>query len=144
MATRIELQLSWGVFLTLTLAYFARVGVVHLWYNLETTSRVRSAPALSGITLLPGRSGLLNHLPLDSRLRLPSEAHFILAGAWPELSYSDSRSSTRARPAKREACIQHDKERLQESVLNRHRRSHCKPASLRPVFNQIVPGSIPR
>jgi hypothetical protein len=87
-------------------------------------------PALSGITLLPGRSGLLNHLPLDSSLWLPSEVHFILAGAWPELSYSDSRSSTRAWPAKREAFVQHDKERIQESVLKRHKRSHRKPTAL--------------
>jgi hypothetical protein len=87
-------------------------------------------PALSGITLLSEQSRLLNHLSLDSRLWLPSEAHFILIGARPELSYSDSRSSTRAWPAKRETCVQHDKERLQESVLKRHRQSHCKPIAL--------------
>jgi hypothetical protein len=128
-----------GVFLTLTLTYFAKVAVDHLWYNLGTNfadsvSAIRSVPALLGITLLPGRSGLLNHLPLSSRLRLPSEAYFILTDSRPELSYSDSWSSTRARLAKREACVQHDKERLQDSVLNRHRRSHYKPASLHPVF----------
>jgi hypothetical protein len=33
-------------------------------------------------------------LPLDSRLRLPFEAYFILADFWPELSYSDSWSET--------------------------------------------------
>ena len=64
----------------------------HLWDTQEPNSRVRSAPALSGITLLPGQSGLLNHLPLDSRLRLPSEAYFILIDSRPELSYSASRS----------------------------------------------------
>jgi hypothetical protein len=72
----------------------------------------QSVPALSEITLLPGQSGLLNHLPLDSHLWLPSEAHFILARARPELSYSNLRSSTRAWPAKREACIQYEQERL--------------------------------
>jgi hypothetical protein len=53
---------------------------------------------------------------------------------------------TRVWPAKREACIQYDKERLQESVLKRHRRSHCKPTALqapRPVFIHIIPGSFP-
>jgi hypothetical protein len=92
--------------------------------------RVCSALALSGITLLPGQLGLLNHLPLDSCLWLPSEVYFILAEARPELSYSDSWSSTRAQPAKKEACIQHDKERLQESVLKQHRQSHYKPIAL--------------
>jgi hypothetical protein len=94
-ATQIELQLNWRVFLTLTLAYFARVAVGHLWYNSGSNSRVRSALALSGITLLPGRSGLLNHLPLDSWLRLPSEANFIFTGARPELSYLASWSVSR-------------------------------------------------
>jgi hypothetical protein len=119
--TRIELQLSWGgipnshPWLPPSRSIRSPFGTTQ-----EPTSRVRSAPALSGITLLPGRSGLLNHLPLDSRLRLPSEVHFILANSRPELSYSDSWSSTRAWPAKREAFIQHEQERLQESVLNRH------------------------
>jgi hypothetical protein len=67
---------------------------------------------------------------LDSRLRLPSEAHFILAGARPELSYSDSRSSTWVRPTKRKACVQHDKEMLQEPILKRHIRSYYKPTTL--------------
>jgi predicted CxxxxCH...CXXCH cytochrome family protein len=71
---------------------------------------------------LQGQSGLLNHLPLDSRLQFPSEVYFILTDSRPELTYSDSWSSTWARPAKREACVQHEQERLQESVLNRHRR----------------------
>jgi hypothetical protein len=62
----------------------------------EPTSWVRSAPALSGITLLPGRSELLNHLPLDSSLQLPSKAHFILADSWPELNYSASWSVSRS------------------------------------------------
>jgi hypothetical protein len=89
------------------------------------------------------RSGLLNHLPLDSRLRLPSETHFILAGARPELSYSNSRSSTRARPAKREACVQYDKERLQESVLNRHRRDRSTPKiSIPCCFTIIIPSGL--
>jgi hypothetical protein len=102
----------------------------HLWDNLGTNFTGLVSAALLGITLLPGRSGHLNHLPLDSRLWLPSEAHFILAEACSKLSYSDSQSSTRAQPAKREACVQHDKERLQESVLKRHRWSHCKPIAL--------------
>jgi hypothetical protein len=69
--------------------------VGHLWYNSGTNfAGSLNASTLRG-TLLPGRSGLLNHLPLDSRLRLPSEAHFILAGAWPELSYLASWSVSR-------------------------------------------------
>jgi hypothetical protein len=60
----------------------------------EPTSWVWLALALLGITLLPGRSGLLNHLPLDSRLRLLSEANFILTDSRLELSYSDSRLET--------------------------------------------------
>jgi hypothetical protein len=83
-----------GVFLTLTLAYFARLAMGHLWYNSETnfTGSI-SASTLKDCHLL-GQLGLLNHLPLDSRLQLPFETHFILADSRPELSYSGSWSET--------------------------------------------------
>jgi hypothetical protein len=133
-----------GVFLTLTLAYFARVAMGHLWYNSGTkfvgsvsASTLRDYPSARTIRTL-------NHLPLDSRLRLPSKTYFILAGAQPELSYSASWSVSRPDQLRERHTFNMNRKRLQESVLNRHRRSHCTLASLRPVFIQIKPGSFPR
>jgi hypothetical protein len=120
-----------GVFLTLTLAYFARVAVGHLWYNLGTNftgsvsaSTLRDYPSARTIrTFKSPALGLMSMAPFWGALctcRLP---------AWVELLGFAVRD-TRVWPAKKEACIQHEQERLQESVLNRHRWSHCKPTTL--------------
>jgi hypothetical protein len=97
-----------GVFLTLTLAYFARVAMGHLWYNSETkftglvsANTLRDYPFAR--TIRTFKSPALGLTPTA-----PSEVNFILTGARLELSYSDLRSSTRAWPANREACVQHE------------------------------------
>jgi hypothetical protein len=134
-ATRIELQLSWGVFLTLTLAYFARVAVGHLWYNSGTkfagsisASTLRDYPSARTIrTFKSPALGLTPTAPFRGVLytyRLP---------AWVELL--GFAVGLQTRPTKRETCVQHEQERLQDSALKGHRRSHRKLASLRPVFN---------
>jgi hypothetical protein len=106
--TRIDYYPAGEIFLTLTQAYFAKVALGHLWYN----SGTNFAGPISSSTLRDYPSArtfrTFKHLPLDSCLRLPSEAHFILARSWPELSYLDSWSDTPVQPAKREACVQHD------------------------------------
>jgi hypothetical protein len=105
------------------------VALGHLWCN-SGTNFVGPINASTLKNYLFARTfKTFKHLPLDSRLRLPSEAHFILAGSRPMLNYSDSQSNAPVQPAKREACVQHDQERLQVSVLNRHRQSHYKQNS---------------
>jgi hypothetical protein len=136
-ATQIELQLSWGVFLTLILAYFARVAVGHLWYNSGTkfagsvsTSTLRDYPSARKIrTFKSPTLGLMTTAPFRGEL------YTYRSPAWVELLGFLVGLQTRS--TKREAYVQHEWERLQESVLNRHRRSHCTPASLHPVFIQL-------
>jgi hypothetical protein len=81
------------IFLTLTQAYFAKVALGHLWYNSGTNfvgpisaSTLKDYPYVRMFMTF-------KHLPLDSRLWLPSEAHFILVGSRPKLSYSALRSA---------------------------------------------------
>jgi len=85
-------------------------------YPSARTIRTFKSPALGLTPTAPFRGALYTY-------RLP---------AWGELLGFVVGLQTR--PTKREACVQHEQERLQDPVLNRHRRSHCKPASLRPVF----------
>jgi hypothetical protein len=101
-------------------------------------------PALSGITLLPGRSGLLNYPPLDSRLRLPSEAHFIHADSRPELSYSDSRSETleSAQLRERHAFKMTRGRTTNRSLIDTDGVTANRQASVRFLF-QIKTGSFP-
>jgi hypothetical protein len=111
-----------GVFLTLThdFPHWGTLG--HLWYNSGTNVtgsvsastlrdyhstrmfRTFKSPALGFTPMAPFWGALYTY-------RLP---------AWFELLSFVVGLQTRL--TKREACIQHDKERLQESVLNRYRR----------------------
>jgi hypothetical protein len=124
-----------GVFLTLTLAYFARVVVGHLWYKSGTNfvgsvsaSTLRDYPSTR--TIRTFKSPALRLTPM-APFRGTLYTCWLLA--WVELL--GFVVSLQTWPTKWEACVQHEQERLQESVLNRHRRRHCKPASLHPVFN---------
>jgi hypothetical protein len=126
-----------GVFLTLTLAYFARVVMGHLWYNLGTkftgpvsTSTLRDYP--SARTTRTFKSPALGVTPTAP---FRGELYTYLSPAWVELL--GFMVGLQTWPTKREACVQHEQERLQESVLNRHRQSHCTPASVRSVFFQL-------
>jgi hypothetical protein len=106
--TRIDYYPAGEIFLILTQAYFAMVALGHLGYN----SGTNFVGPISANTLKDYPSArtfkTFKHLPLDSRLWLPFEVHFILAGSRPKLNYSDSRSKALVQPAKREACVQYD------------------------------------
>jgi hypothetical protein len=132
-----------GVFLTLTLAYFARVAMGHLWYNsgtkfmgLVSASTLRDYPSARTIrTFKSPTLGLTPTAPFWDIL------YTCRSPTWVELL--GFMVGLQTWPTKREAYVQHEQERLQELVLNRHRRSHCTLASLRLVFIQIKLGSFP-
>jgi hypothetical protein len=134
-----------GVFLTLTLAYFARVAMGHLSYNLGTnftrsvcTSTLRNYPSAKTIrTFKSPALGLTPTAPFWGAL------YTYCCSAWVEqLGFV---VGLKTQPTKREVCVQHEQEKLQESVLMRHRRSHCKPISLCPIFFFLIKtGSFPQ
>jgi hypothetical protein len=105
--------------------------VSHLWYNsgtnfvgLVSACTLRDYPSTRTIrTFKSSAPGLTPTAPFWGALY----TYRLLV--WVELLGFTVRD-TRVWPAKREACIQHDKERLQKSVFKRHRRSHCKPTAL--------------
>jgi hypothetical protein len=132
-----------GVFLTLTLSYFARVAVGHLWND----SGTNFTGSISANTLRYYSSTRMIKTFKSPAFGLTPTAPFWGAlytywlPAWVELL--GFMVGLQTRPTKREACVQHEQKRLQEWVLKRHGRSHCKPASLCPVFSSINIGSFP-
>ena len=99
----IPIQLE-NLFLTQTEAHPTKVASGHLWYNSGLTRGSNQRHTLRDSTNLPGRSGLkptirLTPLALHTSL-LPLVCVLSLIRAWPELSYSASRSYHRIRPAK--------------------------------------------
>jgi hypothetical protein len=96
-----------GVFLTLTHDFPCQGALGHLWDN----SGTNFAGSVSASILRDYPSARMIRTFKSPALGLTPTApfrHFILADSQTKLSYSDSRSSTRTRPAKREACVQHD------------------------------------
>jgi hypothetical protein len=105
--------------------------------------RVRSAPALSRITLLLGRSRLLNHLPLDSRLWLSSEVHFILIDSRLELSYSASWSVIRlGQLSVRHAFNMNRKCSKNRSLIDTDRDRSTPKTSMPYCFTIVIPPSL--
>jgi hypothetical protein len=131
-----------GVFLTLTPQTSLKVVVDHLWYNSGTnfTSSISAntlrdyPPARTFRTFKSPALGVTPTAPFRGELytsRLPAWVELlgiVVDHQTGQLSVRHAFNMTRKGSKK---------------VLNRHRRSHCKPASLRPVFIQIKPGFFP-
>jgi hypothetical protein len=132
--TRIELQLSWGGIPNSYPGILCKGSMGHLWYNsgtnfggLVSANALRDYPSARTIrTFKSPTLGLTPTTPFRGVL------YTCRSLAWVELLSFVVGLQTR--PTKREACVQREQERLQESVLNRHSESHCKLASLRLVF----------
>jgi hypothetical protein len=142
--TQIDYNSAEGVFLTLTRQTPLKTVIDHLWYN----SGTNFVGSISAITLRDTKSArtirTFKHLPLGSRHWLPSNAHFILAGSWLELSYLASRLITRPDQLSDRHAFNMTKEMLQNRSLIDTDRDIFTPKTSMPYCFTIVisPGLI--